>query len=70
MELLKFPQHNGVAERKNRHIVEITHAMLNEKNLRNYFWAKAVVTIIYIMNGTPTTTIHCMTLEQKFIGKN
>jgi transposase InsO family protein len=28
-------QQNGVDERKNRHIVEITHAMLNEKNLPN-----------------------------------
>jgi hypothetical protein len=26
-------QYNGVARRKNKHIIEITHAMLNEKNL-------------------------------------
>jgi transposase InsO family protein len=63
------PQHNGVAERKNRHIVEVARAMLNEKNLRNYFWAEAVVTIVYIMNRTPTTTIHGMTLKEKFTGK-
>jgi transposase InsO family protein len=31
------PQHNGIVERKNMHIVEITHAMLNEKNLLDYF---------------------------------
>jgi hypothetical protein len=43
--------------------------MLNEKNLPNYFWAKATVTIIYIMNQTPTTTIHGMTLEEKFTSK-
>jgi hypothetical protein len=41
MELLKG---------KNRHIVEIACAMLNEKNLPNYFWAEAVTTIVYIMN--------------------
>jgi transposase InsO family protein len=35
------PQQNGVVERKNRHIVEIARAMLNEKNLPNYFWAEA-----------------------------
>jgi transposase InsO family protein len=44
------PQQNGVAERKNRHIAEITRAMLNEKNLPNYFWAEAVATAVYIMN--------------------
>jgi hypothetical protein len=35
------------------HIIKIARAMLNEKNLPNYFWAKAVATIIYIMNQTP-----------------
>jgi transposase InsO family protein len=44
------PQQNGVAERKNKHIVEVARAMLNEKNLPNYFRAKAVATPFYIMN--------------------
>ncbi len=43
--------------------------MLSEKNLPNYFWAKAVATVIYIMNRTPTVAIHGMTPEEKFIGK-
>jgi hypothetical protein len=43
--------------------------MLNEKNLPNYFWAKVVVTAVYIMNRTPTAAIHGMTLEEKFTGK-
>jgi hypothetical protein len=43
--------------------------MLNEKNLPNYFWAKAVATTVYIMNRTPTTIVHGMTPEEKFIGK-
>ncbi len=29
------PKQNGIDERKNRHIAEITRAMLNEKNLPN-----------------------------------
>jgi len=32
------------------HIAKITRAMLNEKNLPNYFWAEMVVITIYIMN--------------------
>jgi hypothetical protein len=44
------PHQNGVVKRKNRHIAEITCAMLNEKNLPNYFWAKAIATTVYIMN--------------------
>jgi hypothetical protein len=43
--------------------------MLNEKNLPNYFWAEAVATTVYIMNRTPTGTIHGMTPKEKFTGK-
>jgi len=63
------PQQNGVVKRKNKHIVEITHAMLNEKNLPNYFWAEAIAIAVYIMNQTPTTTVHGMTPKKKFTGK-
>ncbi len=51
------------------HIVEITHAMLNEKNLPNYFWVEVVAAIVYIMNWTPTMAIHGVTPEEKFIDK-
>jgi hypothetical protein len=64
-----FSQQNGILERKNKHIAKIAHAMLNEKNLPNYFWAEAVATTVYIMNQTPTTIVHGMTFEEKFIGK-
>ncbi len=63
------PQQNGVVERKNMHIAEVAHDMLNEKNLPNYFWAEAVATIVYIMNQTPTATVHGMTPEEKFTCK-
>jgi hypothetical protein len=63
------PQQNGIAERKNRHIVEIARAMLNEKNLPNYFWAKAITIIVYIMNRTPIMEVHSMTPEEKLTGK-
>jgi hypothetical protein len=43
--------------------------MLNEKNLPNYFWVETITTIVYIMNQTPTTTVHGMTPKEKFIGK-
>ncbi len=48
------------------HIVEIARAMLNEKNLPNYFWAEAVTIAVYIMNRTPIAAVHGMTLEEKF----
>ena len=63
------PQKNGVAERKNRHIVEIARALMAERNMPHYYWAEAVSTIVYIMNMTPTATVHDMTPEEKFSGR-
>jgi hypothetical protein len=51
------------------HIAKITHAILNEKNLPNYFWAEVVVIAVYIMNRTPIATVHGMTPEEKFTCK-
>jgi hypothetical protein len=48
------------------HIIKITRAMLNEKNLPNYFWAKTVIIAVNIMNQTPIATVHGMTPEEKF----
>jgi len=62
-------QQNGIAKRKNRHIVEIARAMLNEKNLPNYFWAEAITTVVYIMNRIPITVVHGMTPKEKFTCK-
>ena len=63
------PQKNGVAERKNRHIAEVARALMNEKEMPEYYWAEAVHAAVYIMNMTPTAAIHGMTPEEKFTGK-
>jgi hypothetical protein len=51
------------------HITKITCAMLNEKNFPYYFWVKTIKIVIYIMNRTPTTTVHGMTPKEKFTSK-
>jgi hypothetical protein len=47
-------QQNGIAERKNRTIVEMARSMLKDKEMPNDFWAKAVNTAVYILNRCPT----------------
>jgi hypothetical protein len=44
------PEQNGVAERKNRSIVEATRAMLEEKSMPKFYWAEAVRTAVSIQN--------------------
>ncbi|CAA2979436.1 Retrovirus-related Pol poly from transposon TNT 1-94 [Olea europaea subsp. europaea] len=43
-------QQNGVVERKNRTLQEMTRSMLNENNLPKFFWAEAINTACYIIN--------------------
>jgi len=53
----RTPQQNGVAERKNRTIVEMARSMLQNKSLPKQFWAEAVNTAVYILNRSPTKAI-------------
>ncbi|GJS45938.1 retrovirus-related pol polyprotein from transposon TNT 1-94 [Tanacetum coccineum] len=46
----RTPQSNGVVERKNRTLQEMSRTMLNEKSLPNFFWCNAVDTSTYILN--------------------
>lgn len=54
------PQQNGIAERKNRTIVEMATSMMNEKSLPKEFWAEAVHTAVYILNRCPTKAVKNM----------
>ena len=60
------PQQNGVAERKNRTIVEAARAMLLDQNLESYFWAKASCIVVYIQNRSPHSHLRDKTLEEVF----
>ena len=46
----RTPQQNGVAERKNRSMLEMARTMLNDSNLDDKFWGLAVHTSVHIMN--------------------
>lgn len=51
------PQQNGVAERKNRYLVEMARCMLIDGNLSNRFWGEAVMTANYMQNRLPSRSI-------------
>ena len=55
------PQQNGVAERNNRTIVEMTRSMLKGKRRLNNLWVEAVNTTVYVLNRSPTKVVHNMT---------
>ena len=46
----RTPQQNGVAERKNRTLIEAARTMLSESKLPTTFWAEAVSIASYVQN--------------------
>ncbi|GJY36801.1 retrovirus-related pol polyprotein from transposon TNT 1-94 [Tanacetum coccineum] len=46
----RTPQSNGVVERKNRTLQEMSRTMLNEQSLPQKFWCNVVDTSTYILN--------------------
>ena len=44
------PEQNGIAERKNKTIVEASHAMLCDQGLLKFLWGEAANTVLYIQN--------------------
>ncbi|GJW56433.1 putative ribonuclease H-like domain-containing protein [Tanacetum coccineum] len=48
--MARTPQQNGVAERKNRTLIEAARTMLVDSKLPTSFWAEAVNTTCYVLN--------------------
>ncbi|GKC83396.1 ribonuclease H-like domain-containing protein, partial [Tanacetum coccineum] len=51
----RTPQQNGVAERKNRTLIEAARIMLADSLLPIPFWAEAVNTACYVLNRVLVT---------------
>jgi hypothetical protein len=62
------PQQNGVAERKNRTIVEVARAMLHDQDLPMMLWAEACNTTVYVQNMSPHRILEDKTPEEAFTG--
>ncbi|KAJ0431334.1 putative RNA-directed DNA polymerase [Helianthus annuus] len=62
------PQQNGVSERKNRHLGEITRSLIHDKNLPGRFWAEAMHTAGYVINRLPSQSLDYMSPYEKLTG--
>ncbi|GJS43042.1 putative ribonuclease H-like domain-containing protein [Tanacetum coccineum] len=54
----RTPQQNGVAERKNRTLIEAARTMLVDSKLPTTFWAEAVNTAFYVLNRVLVIKLH------------
>ena len=52
------PQQNGVAERKNRHLVETAHTLFLHHKVPQRFWEDAILATCYLINRMPSSVLH------------
>ena len=65
----RSPQQNGVAERKNRTILDMARSMLKSKKLPKELWAKAVACAVYLSNRSPTRSVWGKTPQEAWSGR-
>ncbi|RVX01052.1 Retrovirus-related Pol polyprotein from transposon TNT 1-94 [Vitis vinifera] len=64
------PQQNGIAERKNRHLLEVARSLMFSMNVPKLFWGQAVLTAAYLINRMSSRVLKfqtpCQTLLKSF----
>jgi transposase InsO family protein len=55
------PPQNGVAERKNHHILEVARSLMFTMNVPKFLWSEAVLTATYLINHTPSRVLSMKT---------
>ena len=63
------PQQNGVAERKNRSLMEMARCMVKSHALPHSFWLEAVMCATYVLNRCPTKALHSITPYEAWHGQ-
>ena len=54
---LGTPQQNGIAERRNRTLLEMVRSMMSYSTLPIFFWGYALKTIMHILNLVPSKSV-------------
>ncbi|KAH9669730.1 hypothetical protein KPL70_021911 [Citrus sinensis] len=65
----RSPQQNGIAEKKNITIFNMTRSMLKSKRLPKEFWAETIACAVYISNRSPTKSVWGKTPQKAWSGR-
>ena len=65
----KTPEQNGMAECKNRHLIETVRSMISDANVGKELWGEAVLTANYIINRCYTRALTKMTPYEALYGR-
>jgi hypothetical protein len=69
LTILYNPQQNGVAERKNRTIMEAVKTMIHDHDLPMCLWAEVAMIAVYVQNRLSHSALGFKTPEEMFTGK-
>lgn len=61
---------NGMAERKNWHILEVVRALMFTINVSKFWWSEAIMTTTYLINRTSSRILGRKSSSELLLGKN
>ena len=64
------PQQNGVAERKNHHLLNVTRTLLIEFSVPSKYWVEAFSTAVYLINRLPSKVLNLQSLYYRLYHQN
>ena len=62
------PGHNGLSERKHRHVVEMRLTLLSKEKIPKTYWPYAFATTVYLINRLPTPVLKLESPFEKLFG--
>ena len=65
----RTPQQNGIAERRNKTLIEAARTILSESKLPTNFWAEAVNTTCFVQNRSKVVKPHNKTPYELLHGR-
>lgn len=64
------PEQNGVAERKNRHLLEVARCLMFTMNVPKFLWGEAIKTATYLINRMPLRILEFKTPAHLLLNSN
>ncbi|CAN1305751.1 Copia protein [Linum perenne] len=64
---VETPEQNGIAERKNRQLLDMARALMFGTHVPKYLWGEALLTATYLVNRLPSRTLKYNTPRQILI---
>ena len=63
------PSQNGVAKRKNRHLLEVARSMMFQMDVPKYLWSEAVLTAAYLINRMSSRILGMASPAEMLLGQ-